>query len=514
MHTLSFITHGSATLSDFDKILRGDIVLQLDPSTKDAIDRGANIIQRVAQATHPIYGVNTGFGKLANTKIAPENTQELQRNLILSHCCGVGPLLPAPIVRLILSLKLLSLSAGASGVRWHVITYLHRFLKEDCLPEIPSQGSVGASGDLAPLAHMTAALMGEGYVLHRGIRKTAQQALNDFNLPPLTLAPKEGLALINGTQASTAMALSGFFQTWTLACTALLSGALSTDAMMGTDAPFHPKIHELRGHQGQIEAARTLRALLQGSEILHAHQHEDDRVQDPYSLRCQPQVMGAVFDQLRFVARTLEIEANAVTDNPLILDDTNIISGGNFHAEPVAFAADQMALCLTEIGAISQRRIATIVDPSLNYNLPAFLSKQAGVNSGYMIAEVTSAALMSENKFLASPCVLDSTPTSANQEDHVSMAAHASYRLQKMIDNLSYLLGIEIMTAVQGLDFRSPHRSSPLLCTVQGLVRDKIPHLEQDRFLAPDLEKMADLIKQETLLAACPPTLFPQYQRS
>lgn len=512
MPNILTIKPGHVTIDQLRQLLLGEVVFHLDPSCQTAIDEGALIIQKAAQGNKAVYGVNTGFGKLANTQIPADKTSILQRNLILSHCCGVGDPLDKNLVRTILSLKLLSLGHGASGVRWEVIQYIQTFLEHDILPLIPAQGSVGASGDLAPLAHMTAAFMGEGTVHYREATYPAAEILSLIGLPPLELGPKEGLALINGTQASTAFALSGLFKAWDLARSALITGALSTDAMMGTAAPFSPKIHELRGHKGQIEAARTLRLLMEDSEIRHSHQSGDNRVQDPYSLRCQPQVMGAIFDQLNFAAKTLRIEANAVTDNPLILDEDHIISGGNFHAEPVALTADQIALCLAETGAISQRRIAIIVDPTLNYKLPAFLSPDAGLNSGFMIAEVTSAALMSENKHLASPCSVDSTPTSANQEDHVSMAAHGGYRLQKMSQNLAYIIGIELLTASQGVNFRAPAQTSSELQKALELLRKHVPQLKEDRFLAPDLEISKKLIAEGTLLKAFPETVFPQME--
>ncbi len=394
-----------------------------------------------------------------------------------------------------MALKLLSLGRGASGVRLEVVTLLEQMLDKGVTPVIPAQGSVGASGDLAPLAHMAAVMMGHGEAEFGGTVMAGADALKAAGLTAVELGPKEGLALINGTQFSTAFALAGLFGAWRGAHSALVTSALSTDAIMGSTAPLQPEIHTLRGHRGQIEAGETMRALLAGSEIRDSHMVNDARVQDPYCIRCQPQVTGAAMDVLRMAARTLEIEANAATDNPLVLIDADVIvSGGNFHAEPVGFAADMIALAIAEIGAIAQRRVALIVDPVLSFNLPPFLTPNPGLNSGYMIAEVTTAALMSENKHLANPCVTDSTPTSANQEDHVSMAAHGARRLGPMIDNLNRILGVELLCGAQGIDFRAPLATSDILQRVVARVRQDVETLADDRYLAPDLERAAAMI--------------------
>ncbi|MGL4320593.1 MAG: histidine ammonia-lyase, partial [Paracoccaceae bacterium] len=437
----------------------------------------------------------------ASLKIAAQDTAQLQKNLILSHCCGVGDPMPRNVARLMMALKLLSLGRGASGVRWQVIAQIEGMLAHDITPIIPAQGSVGASGDLAPLAHMTAAMIGEGNVLVGGQVHRAATALLHAELPPLILGPKEGLALINGTQFSTAYALAGLFDAWRMAQSALVTSALSTDAIMGSTAPLHPEIHALRGHAGQIEAAATMRALLDGSVIRESHRVGDTRVQDPYCIRCQPQVTGAAMDVLRMAARTLQIEANAATDNPLVLSD-GIISGGNFHAEPVGFAADMVALAISEIGAIAQRRVALMVDPTLSFDLPAFLTPNPGLNSGLMIAEVTTAALMSENKHAAHPTVIDSTPTSANQEDHVSMAAHGARRLGAMNTNLAVILGVEAMCAAMGVEHRAPLVTSAPLQSVLARLRKDIPALTDDRFMAPDLAAAAALVTDGSLAAA------------
>ena len=427
----------------------------------------------------------------------------MQRNLILSHCCGVGDPISRAHSRLIMVLKLLSLGRGASGVRWEFIELLQDMLEHGVTPMIPSQGSVGASGDLAPLAHMTAVIIGEGTAEYCGDVLTGAEALAAAGLSPIPLGPKEGLAFINGTQFSTAFALSGLFGAWNAAQTALVTSALSTDAIMGSTAPLHPEIHSLRGHRGQIEAAQTMRDLLNGSEIRESHREGDSRVQDPYCIRCQPQVTGAAMDILRQAAITLQIEANAATDNPLVLTDADVIvSGGNFHAEPVGFAADMIALSISEIGAIAQRRIALMVDPTLSFDLPPFLTPNPGLNSGMMIAEVTTAALMAENKHLANPCVTDSTPTSANQEDHVSMAAHGAFRLQRMISNLHGILGVELICAAQGIEFRTPLVSSDPMVRCIARLREDVATLAEDRFLAPDIEMASKLVASNEITQA------------
>jgi histidine ammonia-lyase len=477
--------------------------VRLDPGSYPAIELAHSRIAKAVAGTDAVYGVNTGFGKLASVKIESKDTATLQRNLILSHCCGVGSPIPRRHARLLMVLKLLSLGRGASGVRLEVVTLLEQMLDKGVTPVIPAKGSVGASGDLAPLAHMAAAMMGHGEADFEGQVMSGGKALEAAGLAPVELGPKEGLALINGTQFSTAFALAGLFGAWRAAHSALVTSALSTDAIMGSTAPLQPEIHALRGHRGQIEAGATMRTLLAGSEIRDSHFTDDARVQDPYCIRCQPQVTGAAMDVLRMAACTLEIEANAATDNPLVLVDADlIVSGGNFHAEPVGFAADMIALAIAEIGAIAQRRVALIVDPVLSFNLPPFLTPNPGLNSGYMIAEVTTAALMSENKHLANPCVTDSTPTSANQEDHVSMAAHGARRLGQMNENLNHILGVELLCAAQGIDFRAPLATSDTLQRVVACVRKDVATLGEDRYLAPDLEIAASMVANGDIVTA------------
>ena len=506
--TAIILTPGQTTLAQLERIYREELPVTLDRAARPGILRAAAAIAAAAAGDAPVYGVNTGFGKLASMRIAPEDTATLQRNLILSHCCGVGDPIPRPHARLLMVLKLLSLGRGASGVRWELIELIEAMLARGVTPVVPAQGSVGASGDLAPLSHMTAVLIGEGMADYRGKVMPGAQALAAAGLAPIPLGPKEGLAFINGTQFSTAFALAGLFDGWNAAQSALVVSALSTDAIMGSTAPLQPEIHALRGHAGQIESAGFMRALLAGSEIRESHVEGDQRVQDPYCIRCQPQVTGAAMDVLRQAARTLEIEANAATDNPLVLTEAGlIVSGGNFHAEPVGFAADMIALALAEIGAIAQRRVALMVDPVLSFNLPPFLTPRPGLNSGLMIAEVTTAALMSENKHIAMPCVTDSTPTSANQEDHVSMAAHGAVRLGKLVANLNVILGVEAICAAQGIDFRAPLQTSAPLHAVVARLRLDVATLGDDRYMAPDLAAAAKLIATGTLSAAAGLTL-------
>lgn len=501
--TVLSLMPGQVSLSQLENIYWTETGVRLEVGCRPAVDEAAARIAAAAAGDSPVYGVNTGFGKLASLKIEAKDTATLQRNLILSHCCGVGKAMPRALVRLMMSLKMLSFGRGASGVRWELVQLLEEMLAKGVTPVVPAQGSVGASGDLAPLSHMTAVVIGEGHAEFQGEVLPGAEALSRAELSPIELGPKEGLAFINGTQFSTAYALAGLFEGWRAAQNALVISALSTDAIMGSTAPLHPEIHSLRGHRGQIEAASTMRAILAHSEIRESHRDGDSRVQDPYCIRCQPQVTGAAMDVLRQAARTLEIEANAATDNPLVLTDSDmIVSGGNFHAEPVGFAVDMMALALSEIGAISQRRVALMVDPTLSHDLPPFLTPDPGLNSGLMIAEVTTAALMSENKHLANPCVTDSTPTSANQEDHVSMAAHGARRLARMIDNLNHILGVELLCSARGVEFRAPLRTSPMLQKAIARLRVDVSQLQEDRYMAPDLVTAKDLVASGAILAA------------
>jgi len=488
------LTPGAVDLAQLEAVYREGKAVALDGAAKIAIDKSAARLREAALGEDAVYGVNTGFGKLASVRIEAADTAALQRNLILSHSAGVGAPLPDQMARFIMTLKLISLGRGASGVRRDIVDLIEAMIAADILPVIPSQGSVGASGDLAPLAHMTLALIGEGEVRVGGKRIPAKKAFADAGLMRVELQAKEGLALINGTQVSTALALAGLFDAFALAKSALTTSALSIDAAMASVTPFTEEIHTLRGHRGQIETAARLRELLKGSKILESHRLNDERVQDPYCMRCQPQVTGAAIDLLRQAAATLCVEANAATDNPLVLSSGDVISGGNFHAEPVAFAADQIAIAVAEIGAIAQRRIALLVDPALSHGLPAFLSPAPGLNSGLMIAEVTSAALMSENKALANPRSVDSTPTSANQEDHVSMSCHGARRLGEMTENLANILAIEAIAGAQGIELRAPHKTSPILQRVISEIRKVCPPLGDDRIINTDIDAVRSIV--------------------
>ena len=490
---------GQLCLDELQAIHAGGQPLVVDPAALPGIHASAAVVRRAAEGRAPVYGVNTGFGKLASTRISEADLATLQQNLIRSHSAGVGEPLGAPVLRLMLALKAASLARGHSGVRPVVIDTLVAVHNAGLCPFVPSQGSVGASGDLAPLAHMTLALMGEGEFIVNGQRQPAAAVLAAHRITPLQLAAKEGLALINGTQTSTALALHALLSFEPVLEAALVIGALTVDAARGSDGPFDPRIHALRGQPGQIDVARYYRSLLAGSAIRQSHVEGDDRVQDPYSLRCQPQVVGACLDQLRHAAMVLVREANAVTDNPLVFaEDGAMVSGGNFHAEPVALAADGMALAIAEVGAIAERRIAMLIDAGVS-RLPPFLTANAGLNSGFMIAHVTAAALASENKSLAHPASVDSLPTSANQEDHVSMATFAARRLQAMIANTAHILGIELLAAAQGIEFLRPLQSSAVLESAHALLRQHSPAIPQDRYLAPDIEAATRLVQDGSL---------------
>ncbi len=490
---------GKLTLDQLQSIHSGVVQLALADSCRANIRASQQVVQRAADGDAPVYGVNTGFGKLANQRISKEQLQTLQLNLIRSHSVGVGEPLAPDVMRLMLVMKAASLARGHSGVREVVIDTLLAVHNAGLVPYVPAKGSVGASGDLAPLAHMTLALMGEGEMLVDGQRLPALPVLQQAGITPLQLGPKEGLALINGTQTSTALALHALLSFEPVLEAALVIGALTIDAARGSDGPFDPRIHALRGQPGQIDVAQYYRELLKGSAIRNSHLDGDDRVQDPYCLRCQPQVVGACLDQLRHGALVLVREANAVTDNPLVFpEDGAMLSGGNFHAEPVALASDGMALAIAEVGAIAERRIAMLIDSSVS-RLPPFLTADAGINSGFMIAHVTAAALASENKSLAHPASVDSLPTSANQEDHVSMATFAARRLQTMIDNTAHILGIELLAAAQGIEFLRPLGSSAALEQVHTLLRQTVPAMSHDRYLAPDIAHASQLVRDGSL---------------
>ncbi|MBE4591520.1 histidine ammonia-lyase [Vibrio navarrensis] len=500
---------GHLSLNELRKVSRSPLKLSLDTSAIPAIEESTRVVDRVIAENRTVYGINTGFGLLANTRIAPEDLETLQRSIVLSHAAGIGQLMADETVRLMMVLKINSLARGFSGIRLKVINMLIDLVNAEVYPCVPQKGSVGASGDLAPLAHMSTVLLGEGQARHNGEIISGLEALKIAGLEPITLAPKEGLALLNGTQASTAFALEGLFIAEDLFASATVCGAMSVEAALGSRRPFDPRIHRVRGHRSQMDSATAYRHLLESnSEIGDSHSN-CEKVQDPYSLRCQPQVMGACLQQIRNSAEILLVEANSVSDNPLVFaEDNDIISGGNFHAEPVAMAADNLALAIAEIGSLSERRMALLIDSALS-KLPPFLVDNGGVNSGFMIAQVTSAALASENKTLAHPASVDSLPTSANQEDHVSMATFAGRRLREMGENTRGILAVEYLSAAQGLDFRAPHKSSPLIEQAKQMLREKVAFYDKDRYFAPDIEKANALLALAVHNPLMPEALLP-----
>ncbi|MBW1635986.1 MAG: histidine ammonia-lyase [Deltaproteobacteria bacterium] len=488
------ISPGKMTLQQMRMVARDRVRIQLLPGCEDAIRNSVQTVDEVISSGRVIYGINTGFGLLANTVIPNDELEHLQRSIVLSHAAGTGGFMEESTTRLLMVLKINSLARGYSGIRLEVLEALMKLVNAEVYPCIPKKGSVGASGDLAPLAHMSTVLLGEGEVFYKGKRLPGREGLEIAGLEPTVLGPKEGLALLNGTQASTAFALQGLFAAEDLFAAAIVTGSLSVEAALGSRRPFESSIHEVRGHQSQIDTAAAFRHLLgKTSEIGASHKYCEG-VQDPYSLRCQPQVMGACLTQIRNSAAVLAVEANAVSDNPIVFSaGCDIISGGNFHAEPVAMAADNLALALAETGSISERRVALLIDTHMS-KLPPFLVEKGGLNSGFMIAQVTSAALASENKSLAHPASVDSLPTSANQEDHVSMATFAGRRLLDMAENTAGVLAIELLAACQGLDFRSPLKSTQPLENARSMLRALVPFYDQDRYFAPDIEKATGLV--------------------
>ncbi|QBL10122.1 histidine ammonia-lyase [Rheinheimera sp. D18] len=502
------VVPGSLTLAQLRQVQQGPVTLTLDDSAVAGIEKSAACVADIIKKNRVVYGINTGFGLLASTRIKNEELELLQRSIVLSHAAGFGEIMDDSTVRLLMVLKINSLARGFSGIRLSVINALIKLVNAEVYPCIPKKGSVGASGDLAPLSHMVLPLIGEGEVSYKGQIYDAVEGLALADMQPITLAAKEGLALLNGTQASTAFALEGLFRAEDLFAAGCVIGAMSVEAAMGSRSPFDDRIHQARGQRGQIDAGTIYRHLLgKSSEIGEAHQN-CEKVQDPYSLRCQPQVMGACLTQIRHAAAVLEVEANGVTDNPLVFaDDGDILSGGNFHAEPVAMAADNLALAIAEIGSISERRMALLIDATLS-KLPAFLVPNGGVNSGFMIAQVTAAALASENKSLAHPASVDSLPTSANQEDHVSMATFAARRLADMAENTTGVLAVEYLAAAQGLDFRAPLKSTVAIEQAKGWLREQVSFYGQDRYFAPDIEKSAELLRQRQLNSLIPVNLL------
>jgi histidine ammonia-lyase len=499
---------GVLSLAELRQVARGADAIALADGWRGPVEQSLAAVRKRLESGESLYGINTGFGKLAKTRISEDELATLQLYLIRSHAAGVGAPLEDSTVRLVLVLKAASLARGFSGVRPVVVERLLALVNAGVLPVVPAQGSVGASGDLAPLAHLSLALIGEGRVRVRGQEQDCAAALKSAGIEPLVLGPKEGLALLNGTQVSTALALEALFASEDLLSASIVSGAMSVDAALGSRVPFDARIHGARGQPGQVAVAAAFREVLGESEIGRSHEH-CDRVQDPYSLRCQPQVGGACLQQVQDAARTLLLEANGVSDNPLVFGkEGEVLSGGNFHAEPVAFAADNLALAIAEIGALAERRIAMLIDDSLS-QLPAFLVKQGGLNSGFMIAQVTAAALASENKSLAHPASVDSLPTSANQEDHVSMATFAARRLAQMAENTRGVLAIELLAAAQGIDFRRPLKSSAALDKAHALLRRQVAFYDHDRHFAPDIAAAKSVIASDEFLSLVPSGLMP-----
>ena len=492
------IKPGLLTLAELRNISRSSVQISLDPSCFDDIHASTQIVNNVIAEDRVAYGINTGFGLLANTRIAPEDLETLQRSIVLSHAAGIGEFMNDETVRMMMVLKINSLARGFSGIRLSVIEALIQLVNAEVYPCVPKKGSVGASGDLAPLAHMSTVLLGEGEARHQGKVISGEEALAIAGMEKITLAPKEGLALLNGTQASTAFGLEGLFAAEDLFASATLCGAMTVEAALGSRRPFDSRVHRVRGHRTQMDSATMYRHILGfNSEIGNSHT-ACEKVQDPYSLRCQPQVMGACLQQIRNAAEIFEVEANSVSDNPLVFaDDGDIISAGNFHAEPIAMASDNLALAIAEIGSLSERRMALLIDSSLS-KLPPFLVDNGGVNSGFMIAQVTSAALASENKGLAHPASVDSLPTSANQEDHVSMATFAGRRLKDMAENTRGILAVELLAAAQGLDFRAPLKSSPAIEEAKAELRERVKFYDKDRYFAPDIANANQLILEAT----------------
>ncbi|MCC4265448.1 histidine ammonia-lyase [Oceanimonas baumannii] len=510
MNTL-IINPGKMTLAEMRQAYQQPVKLSLDSATHGAIQASVDCVNRMVAEDRTVYGINTGFGLLANTRIQPEDLETLQRSLVLSHATGLGELVSDDLVRLIMVLKINGLARGFSGIRLDVLEALMALVNHEVYPCIPGKGSVGASGDLAPLAHMSCVLLGEGQARYQGEIISAAQALEIAGLKPMGLAPKEGLALLNGTQVSTTFALRGLFEAEDLFASAIAVGGLTVEATLSSRRPFDPRIHDVRGQRGQIDAAAAYRHVLgEASELSRSHVN-CAKVQDPYSLRCQPQVMGACLTQLRQAAEVLLIEGNAVSDNPLVFaDDNDVISGGNFHAEPVAMAADNLALAIAEIGSLSERRVSLMMDTHMS-GLPPFLVENGGVNSGFMIAQVTAAALASDNKALAHPHSVDSLPTSANQEDHVSMAPNGGRRLWDMAENTRGVLAIEWLAACQGMDFRGGMKTTELLEQARRTLRERVSYYDKDRFFGPDIEQANALLKANVLSHLVPSGLLPSH---
>lgn len=500
---------GNLTFDDLKRASTSEIAaVKVEPNAWREVDQAHALVQRAVTEGRRTYGVNTGFGPLSGTAIPNEQLAEMQRRMILSHCVGTGPLLDDGTVRQIILLKLNTLLLGRSGVRRDLINALLMLYNAGVYPCIPAKGSAGASGDLAPLAHLTAPLLGVGEVRVDGRIVPAAEGLMTAGLAPYTLGPKEGLAMVNGTQVSLALALKGLFAAENVLAAAVVAGAMTTDAAMGSDMPFDPRIQNVRGQRGQARIAPVYAQLMAKSAIRESHRN-CDRVQDPYSLRCQPQIMGAALDLIEFSGDIFAREINGVSDNPLVFaEDNELLYGGNFHGQPIAMAADVLALAIAEVGSMSERRIALLVDKGFS-RLPPFLAVDAGVDSGFMVAQVAAAALASENKCLAHPASIDSLPTSANQEDIVSMATYAARRLSDMVDNAASIVAIELLAAGQGIEFRRPLRSSPLLEEALAEIRKDVPAYRGDRYLKPDIDAVKSIIADGRFRRFLPGELLP-----
>lgn len=498
---MTLVLEDRLLLEDFVAVVRGGRRVEIGPAARERIRRARDRVEAIMAAGIPVYGVNTGFGKFQNTRIETDKLKELQRNLILSHAIGVGDPFPAEVVRGMLLLRAQSLSLGHSGVRECVVEALLGFLNHAIHPVVPSQGSVGSSGDLAPLAHMALALIGEGEVEYRGAVRPTEEVLPEAGLAPLVLEAKEGLALINGTQAMTSLLALFTADIRTLLTTADIAAAMSLEALKGSHAPFEEDVVRLRPHPGAVETAANLRALLRDSEIRMSHEH-CAKVQDAYSLRAVPQVHGASRDAVRHVEGVLRVEMDSVTDNPLVFPEAGrVISGGNFHGQPLALAADYAGIAAAELADISERRVEQMLNPALS-GLPAFLAEQGGLHSGLMISQYTAASLVSENKVLAHPASVDSIPTSANQEDHVSMGTIACRKARQIYENALWVLAIEVVSAAQALDFHKPLHPGKGVEAVYEAVREAVPHLSRDRYLKPDVSKVREMIRSGKLVRA------------
>ncbi len=500
-----FVLGTELTLGALERVARRGGGVTLPPATKARLEANRAFVEGLLEQGETVYGVTTGFGRFAATRIAPADVRELQRNLLLSHSVGVGEAFSTEVVRAMLLLRAQSLALGASGVRPALVEALVALLERGVHPVVPSQGSVGASGDLAPLAHMALVLIGEGEAEVGGEFLPGREALERAGLSPLTLEAKEGLALINGTQAMTAQLGLAICDAERLLSVAEVAAAMTVEALLGSHAPFDPAVTRLRPHPGAATTAANMRALLADSEVVSSHAN-CGRVQDPYSLRAVPQVHGATRDALAYVRGVVEVELRSVTDNPLVVTDEvegapRVISAGNFHGQPLALAADFAAIALAELANVSERRVEQLVNPALS-GLPGFLTEHGGLNSGLMVAQYTAAALVSENKVLAHPASVDSIPTSANQEDHVSMGAYACRKLLSVLGNVRYVLAVELLAAAQGLDFRAPLRPGRGAAAAHEHLRSRVPHLGPDRYLKPDLEAVHGAVLDGSLLAA------------